>query len=139
MKRLRIVGMGAIAAGVAAFFFHPRKGSDRREAVSRGGERLARGGASVTSLVGTRRRRAGGGLVDVRERIEDALLEELGADGFSLRVIAGDDGTLTVRGEVGSLDLIRRASEVIERARGGADVDNLIRLQTTSAGGAVTA
>jgi hypothetical protein len=39
---------------------------------------------------------------------------------------------------VGSLELIRRASDVIERARGGADVDNLIRLQTTSAGGAVT-
>jgi len=74
----------------------------------------------------------------VRDRIQDALLEELGADGFSLRVVAGDDGTLTVRGEVGSLELIRRASEVIERAGGGADVDNLIRLQTTSAGGAVT-
>jgi osmotically-inducible protein OsmY len=77
-------------------------------------------------------------LADVRERIQDALLEELGTDGFSLRVIAGDDDTLTVRGEVGSLDLIRRASEVIERARGGADVVNLIRLQAPSGGGALT-
>ena len=65
------------------------------------------------------------------------LLEELGADGFSLRVIAVDDDTLTVRGEVESLDLIRRASEVIERARGGADVVNLIRLRAPSAGGAL--
>jgi hypothetical protein len=76
-------------------------------------------------------------LADVRERIQDALLEELGTDGFSLRVIAAADDILAVRGEVGSLDLIRRASEVIERARGGADVVNLIRLQTPSGGGAL--
>jgi hypothetical protein len=137
MKRLHIVGLSAIAAAVAAFFFHPNKGADRRESVRRGGKRLARHGASVTSLGGTRRRRAAGGIADVRQRIEDALLEELGTDGFSLRVIAGDDDTLAVRGEVGSLDLIRRASEVIERARGGADVVNLIRLRTASAGGAL--
>jgi hypothetical protein len=139
MKRLHIVGVSAIAAGVAAFFFQPRKGVERRDAVRRGGKRLARHGANATSLIGTRRHRADGGLADVRDRIQDALLEELGADGFPLRVIASDDDTLTVRGEVGSLELIRRASEVIERARGGADVVNLIRLQTTSAGGAVTA
>jgi hypothetical protein len=78
-------------------------------------------------------------LADVRQRIEDALLEELGADGFPLRVIAGDDDTLAVRGEVGSLDLIRRASEVIDRNRGSADVVNLIRLRTPSARGALTA
>ena len=139
MKRLHIVGMGAVAAAVAAFFFHPHKGADRRESVRRGGKRLARHGASVTSLVGTRRRRAAGGLADVRQRIEDALLEELGADGFPLRVIAGDDDTLAVRGEVGSLDLIRRASEVIDRSRGSADVVNLIRLRTPSARDALTA
>jgi osmotically-inducible protein OsmY len=139
VKRLHIVGMSAIAAAVAAFFFHPRKGAGRRQAVRRGGEKLARHGASATSLVGTRRRHAGRQMTDVGERIQDALLEELGADGFSLRVTAGDDETLTVRGEVGSLELIRRASEVIERARGSADVVNLIRLQAKSAGGAVTA
>jgi osmotically-inducible protein OsmY len=137
MKRLHIVGIGAIAAAFAAFFLHPRKGADRREAVRRGGGRLARRGAKVTSLVGTRRRRAGAAVAGVGARIEDALLEELGADGFSLRVIAGDDDTLTVRGEVGSLELIRRASEVIERARGGADVVNLIRLRAPSGGGAL--
>src|ERR1019366_2081362 len=101
-------------------FFHPHKGADRRESVRRGGKRLPRHGASVTSLVGPPRRRAAGGWADVRQRIEDALLEELGADGFPLRVIAGDDDTLAVRGEVGSLDLIRRASEVIDRNRGSA-------------------
>ena len=138
MKRLRIVGMGAVAAAVAAFFLQPRKGAGRREAVRRGGKRLARRGPRVTALIGTRRHRTGTGLADVRERIQDALLEELGTDGFSLRVIAGDDDTLTVRGEVGSLDLIRRASEVIERARGGADVVNLIRLQAPSGGWALT-
>lgn len=138
MKRLHIVGLSAIAVGVAAFFFQPHKGADRREAVRRGGERMARRGANVTSLVGSRRNQPGRRLADVGERIQDALLEELGADGFSLRVIAGDDGTLTVRGEVGSLELIRRASEVIERSRGGADVVNLIRLQVASHGGALT-
>ena len=94
-------------------------------------------GASATSLIGTRRHRPAGGLAEARQRIEDALLEELGADGFSLRVIAGDDDALTVRGEVDSLDLIRRASEVIDRSRGGADVVNLIRLRAPSGGGAL--
>ena len=139
MKRLHIVGVSAIAAAVAAFFLQPRKGAERRQAVRRGGEKLARHGASATSLIGTRRRRATGAAAAAQARIEDALLEELCADGFSLRVIVGGDDTLTVRGEVGSLELIRRASEVIERARGGAEVVNLIRLQATSAGGAVTA
>jgi hypothetical protein len=137
MKRLRIVGVGAVAAAAAAFFFQPRKGAERREAVRRGGKRLARHGANATSLIGTRRHRTGAAVADVVARIEDALLEGLGADGFSLRVIAGDDDTLTVRGEVDSLDLIRRASEVIERARGGAEVVNLIRLRVPSAGGAL--
>jgi hypothetical protein len=132
-KRLPLVGLGAVAAGVAAFFLHPHKGRQRREAVRRGGENLVRQGASVTSLVGSRRRRGGGDTAEARQRIEDALLEALGADGFSLRVLAGDDDTITVRGEVESLDLIRRASEVIERARGGADVDNLIRLRAPAA------
>jgi osmotically-inducible protein OsmY len=136
MKRLHIVGLSAIAAGIAAFFLQPRKGADRREAVRRGGGRLARHGASATSLIGTRRRRGAGGLADARQRIEDALLEELGADGFSLRVIVDDD-SIAVRGEVASLDLISRASETIETARGGADVVNLIRLRTRSAGGAL--
>jgi osmotically-inducible protein OsmY len=76
-------------------------------------------------------------LADVRQRIETALLEELGADGFSLRVIAGDDDALTVRGEVDSLDLISRASDTIERARGRADVVNLIRLRAPSGGRAL--
>ena len=137
MKRLHIVGMSAIAAAVAAFFLQPRKGAERRHAVRRAWERLASHRASATSLIGTRRRRGAGAVADAQARIEDALLEELGADGFSLRVIAGDDDTLTVRGEVESLDLIRRASEVIERARGGADVVNLIRLRAPSAGGAL--
>ena len=139
MKRLHIVGLSAVAAAIAAFFLQPRKGADRREAVRRGGERLARQGASATSLIGTRRHRPAGGLAEARQRIEDALLEELGADGFSLRVMAGDDDAIAVRGEVGSLDLIRRASEVINRSRGSADVVNLIRLRTPSARGALTA
>jgi len=137
-KRARIVGLGAIAAAGAAFFLHPRKGADRREAVRRGGERLVREGSNVTSLVGTRRRRGRAGAAELRAEIAEALLDELGADGFGLRVIAGDDGTLTVRGEVGSLEQIRRASEVIERVRGGAEVVNLIRLRTPAGGGAFT-
>ena len=131
--------MGAVAAAVAAFFLQPRKGAERREAVRRGGERLVREGSNVTSLVGTRRRRRGGAAIaELRVAIADALLDDLGADGFGLRVIVDDDGTLTVRGEVGSLDLIRRASEVIERVRGGAEVVNLVRLRTPAGGGAFT-
>lgn len=137
-KRVRIVGVGAVAAAVAAFFLQPRKGAERREAVRRGGERLVREGSNVTSLVGTRRRRGGAAIAELRVAIADALLDDLGADGFGLRVIVDDDGTLTVRGEVGSLDLIRRASEVIERVRGGAEVVNLVRLRTPAGGGAFT-
>ena len=137
-KRISLVGVGAAAAAAAAFFLHPRKGAERREKVRRGGERLVREGSNVTSLVGKGRRRGGAGAAVLRADIADALLDELGADGFGLRVIAGDDGTLTVRGEVGSLELIRRASEVIERVRGGAEVVNLIRLRTPAGGGAFT-
>ena len=137
-KRVRIVGVGAVAAAVAAFFLQPRKGAERREAVRRGGERLVREGSNVTSLVGPRRRRGGAAIAELRVAIADALLDDLGADGFGLRVIVDDDGTLTVRGEVGSLEQIRRASEVIERVRGGAEVVNLIRLRTPAGGGAFT-
>ena len=66
-----------------------------------------------------------------------AVLEALGADGSALQVIIGDGRTITVRGEVGSLDQIRRASEVIEGVRGGAEVVNLIRLRVPSTGGVV--
>jgi osmotically-inducible protein OsmY len=137
-KRLRILGLGAIAAAAAAFFLQPKKGAERREAVRRGGERLVRQGASVTSLIGTgRRHQDRGAAIELRLRIEDALAEALGHDGFALRVTAGDDGTVTVRGEVGSLDQIRRASAAIERQSGGAEVVNLIRLRTPAAGGPV--
>jgi osmotically-inducible protein OsmY len=136
-KRMRLVGLGALLAAIAAFFLHPHKGRERRQAVRRGGEKLLRQGAGVTSLTGSRRRRALSGTVEARERIEGALLEALGADGFALRVIPGEDQSVIVRGEVASLDLIRRASEVVERARGDADVVNLIRLRTPAAGGAV--
>jgi hypothetical protein len=132
-KRLRLVGLGAALAAVAAFFLHPHKGRGRREAVRRGGERLVRQSSSVTSRIGNRRHHDPGVAAEARARIEDALLEALGADGFSLRVIADDDDSIAVRGEVASLDLIRRASEVIERARGDADVVNLIRLRTPAA------
>jgi len=137
-KRISLVSAGAAVAAAAAFFLHPRKGAERREAVRRGGERLVREGSNVTSLVGTRRRRARGEIGELRARIADALLDELGRDGFALRVIAGDDGTLTVRGEVGSLEQISRASEVIERVRGSAEVVNLVRLRTPAGGGAHT-
>ena len=136
-KQLRLVGLGAVLAAFAAFFLHPHKGRERRRAVRRGGEKLVRQGASVTSRVGTRGRRGADGTVELRERIEEALLEALGADGFSLRVIATDDDTVTVRGEVASLELIRRASDVIDRLRGEADVSNLIRLRAPAAGGAL--
>ncbi|MGO8686567.1 MAG: BON domain-containing protein [Candidatus Dormibacteria bacterium] len=128
-KRMRLVGLGALLAAGAAFFLHPHKGRERREAVRRGGERLVRQGSSVTSLMGNRRHHDTGVAAEARARVEDALLEALGADGFALRVTADDDDSIAVRGEVASLDLIRRASEVIERARGEVDVVNLIRLR----------
>ncbi|MGP8161869.1 MAG: BON domain-containing protein [Candidatus Dormibacteria bacterium] len=135
---LRLGGLGAVAAAVAAFFLHPRKGAGRRDAVRRGGGRLARRGAGVTALIGTRRRDQRGEAAELRARIAGALREELDPDGLALQVIAGDDGTVTVRGEVGSLEQIRHASEVIERARGDAEVVNLIRLRASAPGGAVT-
>jgi osmotically-inducible protein OsmY len=137
MKRVRIVGLGAAAAAAAAFFLQPHKGAGRRDAVKRGGQRVARHGVTVTGLIGTSRRRGRGGVADLKARIEEALLEALGADGSALQVIIGDGRTITVRGEVGSLDQIRRASEVIEGVRGGAEVVNLIRLRVPSTGGVV--
>jgi osmotically-inducible protein OsmY len=133
-----ILGLGAVAAGVAAFFLHPRKGRERREAVRRGGERLAQRGAGVTALMGTRRRQEGGAAADLRARITAALREELGPDGLALQVTTGEGGSVTVRGEVGSLEQISRASEVIESLSGGAEIDNLIRLRAPAGGGAPT-
>jgi osmotically-inducible protein OsmY len=140
-KRRRILGLGglgAVAAAVAAFFLHPHKGVERRKAVRRGGERLVRESANVTARIGTRRRRDRRRPDELRARIAGALREELGPDGLALRVVDGDDGTITVRGEVGTLEEIRHASEVIERARGDAEVVNLIRLRAPAPGGAVT-
>ena len=108
------------------------------EAVRRGGERLVRESANVTARIGTRRRRDRRRPDELRARIAGALREELGPDGLALRVVDGDDGTITVRGEVGTLEEIRHASEVIERARGDAEVVNLIRLRAPAPGGAVT-
>jgi len=136
-KRRRILGLGGLGAAVAAaaaFFLHPHKGVERRKAVRRGGERLVRESANVTARIGTRRRRDRRRPDELRARIAGALREELGPDGLALRVVDSDDGIITVRGEVGTLEQISRASEVIERARGDAEVVNLIRLRAPAPG-----
>ncbi len=133
MKRKGILGIGAgigaAAAAVAAFFFQPGRGRARRQAVRRSGEAVARRSANVAALVGSSRRGSGGGVVELRSRIEDALIEALGGEGLALRVVVDDD-TVTVRGEVATLHQISRASQAIERVRGDAEVVNLVRLRT---------
>ena len=128
MRRRGILGIGATVAAFAAFFLHPHKGAGRRMAVRRGGGRLVRQGAGIAGRVGGPRRQESR-MAELRARIEDALRDALGPEGFSLRVVAGDDGTITVRGEVSSLELITAASRVIEGLRGDAEVANLVRLQ----------
>lgn len=129
MKRRSAIGLGALAAGVAAFFLHPRKGRARRDAVLQGGEKLAQRGAGVASLVGRPGRRGSAATAELRQRLEDALVETLGGEGLALQVIA-DGSTVTVRGEVASLDQISVASRVIDQLAGDAEVVNLVRLRT---------
>jgi osmotically-inducible protein OsmY len=132
MGRHRILGLGAglgaFVAGVAAFFLQPGRGAVRRAAVRRGGETLARRSANVSTLVGSARRRSAGRLDAVRGGIEEGLIAALGAEGLALRVRV-DEGTVTVRGEVSSLDLISEASRVIDSLEDGVEVINLVRLR----------
>ncbi|HYA00527.1 MAG TPA: BON domain-containing protein [Candidatus Binatia bacterium] len=132
MRRKSLLGVSAALAAVAAFFFQPRKGAERREAVRRGGERLVHRGTGITSLVGSRRR-GDGGTAALRHHIEDGLIDALGADALAIRVTAAAD-TVTVRGEVASLEQISQVSAVIERLRGDADVVNLVRLRAAAEG-----
>jgi osmotically-inducible protein OsmY len=131
MKRRSVIGLGALAAGLAAFFLHPHKGRARREAVRQGGERLARRGAGAATLMGRPWRRAPATSPELRQRLEDALMEALGGEGLALQV-AADAGTLTVRGEVSSLDQISLASRVIDGFAGEAEVVNLVRLRSSA-------
>jgi osmotically-inducible protein OsmY len=89
---------------------------------------------SVSDMVllvvgGPRRRRSG--VLELRARLQDALNEDLFHDGASLTVIA-NGGMITVRGEVGSLDQISRATRVIDRCRGGTDIVNLVRVRPSA-------
>ena len=131
MKRRRIVGLGAAAAAIAAFFLHPTRGAGRRRAVRRGGEKLVRRGGGVTTLVGTPHRRERRAAAELRVQVEDALAAALGVSGSSLGVTA-DQRTVTVRGEVASLDEISRVSEVLEPFDGRAEVVNLVRLRESA-------
>jgi osmotically-inducible protein OsmY len=134
MRRRGILGIGAgLGAAVAAFFLHPRKGSERREAVVRRGGALVRRSAAVATRAGTPRHRAHrGDVAELRSRIEGALIDALGGEGLSLRVSVDEAGVVSVRGEVATLDQIGRASQAIEAARGGADVVNLVRLRSAA-------
>jgi hypothetical protein len=138
MKRHRILGLGAgigaFAAGIAAFLLQPGRGAVRRAAIRRGGETIARRSANVSTLIGSARRRGDGDLEAVRGRIEDGLIAALGSEGLALRVSV-DDGTVTVRGEVSSLERIGEASRVIERLQEGVDVANLVRLRRAASRG----
>jgi hypothetical protein len=125
MKRRSVIGLGALAAGLAAFFLHPHKGRARREAVRQGGERLARRGAGAATLMGRPWRRAPATSPELRQRLEDALIEALGGEGLALQV-AADAGTLT-------LDQISLASRVIDGFAGEAEVVNLVRLRSSAA------
>ena len=60
--------------------------------------------------------------------LQDALVEGLSTDRAALTVRAGR-GVVTVRGEVGSLDQISRASRVIDAFRGDTEIVNLVRLR----------
>ncbi len=71
---------------------------------------------------------------EVRElgaRLREALIESLSADGVPLSVIV-NDGVVSVRGEVDSLDEISRASRLIDRFRGGIEIDNLVRVRPSA-------
>ena len=138
MKRRSVIGAGAMAAALAAFaafFLHPRKGAARREAVRKGGEKLVQRGAGAATLVG--RRRGSSATAELRRQVEDALVEALGGEALALRV-AVDGKIVTVRGEVGSLDQISRASEVIEGFGDEAEVVNLVRLRASPVPGTAT-
>ena len=83
--------------------------------------------ADAANLVGVSRR-GGRRAAELRLQIEDALIDAIGGEALALRVIV-DRGTITVRGEVASLDHISRASRVIDGFRGEAEVVNLVRLR----------
>ncbi len=84
----------------------------------------------VLLVVGALTRRRSG-VLELRARLQDALNEDLFHDGTSLTVIA-NGGMITVRGEVGSLDQISRATRVIDGCRGGADIVNLVRVRPSA-------
>ena len=67
-------------------------------------------------------------------RLREALVETFAADGVSLSVIV-NDGAVSVRGEVDSLDEISRASRVIDRFRGEIEIDNLVRVRPLAVAG----
>jgi osmotically-inducible protein OsmY len=133
MRRRSIVGVsagiGALGA-TFAYFFHPRKGAVRREAAVRSGRRLVGGESEVATVGHPLRGRSGRRAGALRARLEEALIEALGAEGMALWVLV-DGSTVAVRGEVSSLDQITRVSQVIAEVGGGAEVENLVRLRST--------
>ena len=90
----------------------------------------------VLHVVGAPRRRRGG-VIELCARLQDALNRDLIRDGASLTVIA-NGGMITVRGEVGSLDQISRATRIIDGCRGNTDIVNLVRVRASATAEAST-
>ena len=81
----------------------------------------------VMLAVGAPRRRRGA-VLGLGARLQDALVECLSTDRAALTVRAGR-GVVTVRGEVGSLELISRASREIDAFHGDTEIVYLVRLR----------
>ncbi len=72
-------------------------------------------------------RRRSSAVIDLLVPLQGALMEAVSVDGTTLTV-AVSGGVVTVRGEVGSLDQISRASRVIESFQGDTEIVNLVRV-----------
>jgi osmotically-inducible protein OsmY len=137
MKRIRIVGLGAVAGSIgtaAAFFLHPRAGSGRRAAVRRGGEAVVRQSANVATLMGStsqrdRHRRSGAAANRaLRDEVATALAEAIDTDEFPLSVVV-KGGSVTIRGEVEHLAQIATVRHVLDGFAEIAETVNLVRVR----------
>jgi hypothetical protein len=82
-------------------------------------------------LVGRLPRRRRSRVMELCTRLQEALVEEFSPNHASLTVIASG-GVLRVRGEVGSLDQISRATRVIARFCGKTEIVNLVRVRAST-------
>lgn len=123
--------VGATAAAIgAAVFLHPRRGARNRRAAASVARRQSANVATMLGASGGRRPRRSKGSDDLAGRVREALTEERPeASSFQLTV---HKGTVTLRGEVDSLDDIDAFEARARAVDGVSDVNNLLRLGVTA-------